>query len=210
RDLETLCEQGEFRKDLYYRLNGFTINLPPLRERGNDRILLLQHFLARLNKELGREVEGIAPEALAILLEYEWPGNVRELQSVLKQAMLQCSGPALMVPHLPDSVLNAGSTSTPTERAAPAAAPSSVDQGILGAIEARLAQKPDNLYADMLAWMETELLSRVLQHSAGNQSEAARILGITRGSLRNKIRAHKISIDQVVTVDEAEDADDQS
>src|SRR5690606_22397435 len=147
RDLETLCEQGEFRKDLYYRLNGFTINLPPLRERQNDRILLLQHFLARLNKELGREVEGIAPEALAILLEYEWPGNVRELQSVLKQAMLQCSGPALMAPHLPETVLNAGSASSrPAEKASPvAAAPASVDEGILGAIEARLAQKPDNL-----------------------------------------------------------------
>ena len=206
RDLETLCEEGEFRKDLYYRLNGFTINLPPLRERGNDRILLLQHFLARLNKELGREVEGIAPEALAILLEYDWPGNVRELQSVLKQAMLQCSGPALMAPHLPETVL--GGSSAPSQRTAsdPLGAQVSNDRGILGEIEARLAQKPDNLYADMLAWMETELLTRVLQFSGGNQSEAARILGITRGSLRNKIRAHKISIDQVVTVDEPEES----
>ena len=89
RDLKTWSEEGKFRSDLYYRLGVFTIHLPPLRERGGDLPLLVSHFLRRLSRELGREVQQIAPEAFDRLCSYSWPGNVRELQSVLKQALLQ-------------------------------------------------------------------------------------------------------------------------
>src|SRR3954467_6983424 len=88
RDLMALSAEGKFRPDLYYRLGVFTIDLPPLRERGDDLPLLVQHYLQRFGRELGRDVREIAPEALATLQGYSWPGNIRELQSVLKQALL--------------------------------------------------------------------------------------------------------------------------
>ena len=215
RDLEEMCEEGDFRTDLYYRLNGYTISLPPLRERGDDRVLLLQHFLAQLNRDLGGEVQGIAPNAMQQLLEYDWPGNVRELQSVVKQALLHCTGPVLMASALPadlqkpvvtakpkaESTLNAANgdagrvPDSSNDDADETAAAATSDAAALGPfIAARMAGGAGDLYAETLGFMERELLSRVLSHSGGNQSEAARILGITRGSLRNKIRSNGIVI----------------
>src|SRR4029077_11779894 len=91
RDLKAWSEEGQFRPDLYYRLSVFTIHLPPLRERGDDLPVLVQHFLRRFSCELGREVREVAAEALERLRAYSWPGNIRELQSVLKQALLRAS-----------------------------------------------------------------------------------------------------------------------
>src|SRR5207237_4046840 len=96
RDLKAWSEEGKFRPDLYYRLGVFTIHLPPLRERGNDLPLLVRHYLRRFSRELGRDVQEIAPEALERLRNYAWPGNIRELQSVLKQALLRATGPLLL------------------------------------------------------------------------------------------------------------------
>src|SRR5262249_40595076 len=95
RDLKMESEGGRFRPDLYYRLNVFAIHLPPLRERGDDLPMLVQHYLRRFSRELGRQVREIAREALERLRGYSWPGNIRELQSVLKQALLQASGAVL-------------------------------------------------------------------------------------------------------------------
>jgi two-component system nitrogen regulation response regulator GlnG len=200
RDLEQMAEEGTFRSDLYYRLNGYTITLPPLRDREGDVVLLLEHFLALLNRQLGKQVKGIAPAALQRLLEYDWPGNIRELQGVLRQAMLQCSGEVLMESSLPSELTPSmlqNSREKPSE-SHPGKQPSS---GLSQFINERLAALSKDLYAETLAQMETELLTLVLQHAGGNQSEASRILGITRGSLRNKIRSHGISIDQVVTLE---------
>src|SRR5262249_55496793 len=82
RDLEHMVAHEKFREDLYYRLNGFTIKIPPLRERKDDILLLLDWFLARSRKELSKDVHGFSPEALDLLVNYSWPGNVRQLQSV--------------------------------------------------------------------------------------------------------------------------------
>ncbi len=199
RDLEQMAEEGTFRSDLYYRLNGYSILLPPLSEREGDVVMLLEHFLALLNRQLGKQVRGIAPAALQRLLDYNWPGNIRELQGVLRQAMLQCSGEVLLESSLPaelkPSVLLNG-------RVKPAEISTTKSTtGLAQFIQERLAALSKDLYSETLGQMETELLSLVLQHANGNQSEAARILGITRGSLRNKIRAHGILIDQVVTLD---------
>src|SRR5947209_16349313 len=95
-DLKVESEAGRFRPDLYYRLNVFAIHLPPLRERGDDLPLLVQHYLRRFSRELGREVQEVAPDVLERLRSYRWPGNIRELQSVLKQALLRASGPVLL------------------------------------------------------------------------------------------------------------------
>ena len=102
RDLKAWSAEGKFRPDLYYRLSVFTIHLPPLRERGDDLPLLVRHYLRRFSRELGREVHEVAPEALERLRSYSWPGNIRELQSVLKQALLQASGPVLLPAFLPE------------------------------------------------------------------------------------------------------------
>ena len=117
RDLKAWSDEGKFRPDLYYRLGVFTIHLPPLRERGEDLALLVQFYLRRISRELGREVREVAPEALERLRGYSWPGNVRELQSVLKQAILRAHGPVLLpdfLPELPEA---------PGEPAAPVSAP---------------------------------------------------------------------------------------
>ncbi|QDU88286.1 Nitrogen assimilation regulatory protein [Pirellulimonas nuda] len=212
RDLEEMCQNNEFRTDLYYRLNGYTINLPPLRDRGDDRVMLLEHTLARLNAELGRDVQGIAPEALKRLLSYDWPGNVRELQTLLRQAVLQSSGPVLLADALPAEINPSPVRARATESHGSAPAPMSdedregdSDAGIDAFVDQRLQEGATDLYATTLSHMERSLLSRVLRHAGGNQSEAARILGITRGSLRNKIRANQISIGPTISVAEAAD-----
>src|SRR5437660_533863 len=102
RDLKAWSAGGKFRPDLYYRLGVFTIHLPPLRERGDDLPRLIHHYVRRFNRELGREVQEVAPEALQRLRGYPWPGNIRELQSVLKQALLQASGAVLLPAFLPE------------------------------------------------------------------------------------------------------------
>ena len=102
RDLKAWSDEGKFRPDLYYRLGVFTIHLPPLRERGDDLPLLVQFYLRRFSRELGREVREVAPEALERLRGYPWPGNIRELQSVLKQALLRAHGPVLLPAFLPE------------------------------------------------------------------------------------------------------------
>src|SRR5262249_46401378 len=101
RDLKAWSEEGKFRPDLYYRLSVFTIHLAPLRERGDDLPVLVRHFLRRFSRELGREVQEVAPEALERLRGYHWPGNIRELQSVLKQGLLQARGTTLLPAYLP-------------------------------------------------------------------------------------------------------------
>ncbi len=190
QDLGTLVAQGKFRQDLFYRLSVFTIRLPPLRERGEDLAILVQHYLRRFNRELGKEVSAIAPEALDVFRQYPWPGNVRELQSALKQALLHATGSVLMRDFLSESLTKADAT--PASEAA--------EDGLSMAqfIDARLSAGSEDLYAESLRRLERMLVTKVLQYTAGNQVQAARILGITRGSLRNKVRELGITISRTV------------
>jgi len=195
RDLEAMVGEGKFRMDLYYRLNGFSIELPPLRQRAGDLAVLIDFFLKRFSKELGKEPHTVSPDAMALLTRYAWPGNVRELQSVLRQAMLQATSPVILPEFLPEIVRAAPMTSQP---------PPDDDltgDGLRQFIDARLDAGATNLYAESLELMEKYLLTRVLRLTDGNQSKAASVLGITRGSLRNKIRALGISIDQIVRIE---------
>src|SRR6266481_608090 len=118
RDLKTWSAEGKFRADLYYRLGVFTIHLPPLRERGDDLLMLVQYYLRRFNRELGREGREVTLEGLERLRAYPWPGNVRELQSVLKQALLKASGPVLLPAFLPEPLGGAGGTAPPAPQSA--------------------------------------------------------------------------------------------
>jgi two-component system nitrogen regulation response regulator GlnG len=181
RDLKTWSAEGKFRPDLYYRLGVFTIHLPPLRERGEDLTLLVQHYLHQLSPALNREVREIAPEALARLRAYDWPGNVRELQSVLKQALLRASGTVLLPAFLPEL----SGRSTPPE-ASNLSGLEACDMGSL--IEQRLEKECRDLYSAAHRELDRVLLPRVLQHAQGSQHEAARLLGIARQTLRLKMR----------------------
>jgi DNA-binding NtrC family response regulator len=201
RDLEDMVNKGRFREDLYYRLNGFTIKIPPLRDRKQDILLLLEWFLGRFRKELGKDVHGFSPDALEILLSYPWPGNVRQLQSVLKQAIVQATGPVLLADFLPVELQS--------REAAVAQPEEQREQCDLSAlINSRLRAGSRNLYAETLEAMERTLIATVLQNTNGNQSKAAEILGITRGSLRNKIRLLGICIDHRIKLQENSSASD--
>jgi len=194
RQLEKMVEDGEFRSDLYYRLSGFTIQLAPLRERRDDLAPLLENYLALFSRELHKDVHGIATEAMAVLTNYAWPGNVRELQNVLKQTLLRSAGPVIIPDFLPDRIRFPG-----TEAA-------TASNGELGAtdlkqfVEERLDTGSTNLYAETLEFMERYVVTHVLRICDGNQSKAARMLGITRGCLRNKVRTLGVSIDTRVQV----------
>jgi two-component system nitrogen regulation response regulator GlnG len=196
RDLENMSNEGAFRSDLYYRLNGFTIMVPPLRERGDDIVLLLERIYNLYARQFGKEVQGIAPDALKLLIEYPWPGNVREMQGAVRRALLQTTGPVLLAESLPEEI-RTGIRHSSREP---------VGNGVAGnlerLIETRLQAKSTDLYAETLAAMESCLLTRVLRLTEGNQSQASRILGITRGSLRNKIHALNIHIASTVVQDD--------
>jgi two-component system nitrogen regulation response regulator GlnG len=210
RDLDAMTEEGTFRPDLYYRLNGFTIKLPPLRDRGNDLLLLIDSLAARFSSELGKPLQRIAPDALKILTEYSWPGNVRELQSVLKKALLNMTGPILLAEFLPEEVRGGTSTSPAPKRAASAPpAEGDLPHDLAPFLEERLAAGSENLYAEAIEFMERYVVTRVLQATGGNQSQAARMLGITRGSLRNKTQTLGIRIGQVVTAGDKGDEEEE-
>jgi two-component system nitrogen regulation response regulator GlnG len=201
QNLEGLVKQGRFREDLYYRLSVFTIRLPPLRERGDDLPLLVQHYVRRFSREFDKEAVSVPPETLALLGRYPWPGNVRELQSVLKQALLQATGGILAPDFLPAHITRDNHDATPA-----AAGPGAIGRGddslyspsLPQFIDEQLRLGTENLYEDTLRRMERLLVTRVLQHTQGNQVQAARILGITRGSLRTKIRELGITIARTV------------
>jgi DNA-binding NtrC family response regulator len=182
RDLKAWSEGGKFRPDLYYRLSGFTVRLPPLRERGDDVPMLVQHYLRRYNRELRRSVQEVAPEAMELLQRYPWPGNIRELQNVLQLSLLQAQGNVLLSAFLPDFL-----KSTPAGGAAPSpAAPEELRFGTF--IRERLRTEPTDLYAEVHGELDRLLLPLVLEHTGGNQVQAARALGIARQTLRLKLR----------------------
>ena len=203
RDLEKMVADGQFREDLYYRLNGFTISLPPLRERPDDLALLVDYYLSRLSLRLGKKIQGITAETLHLLQQYPWPGNVRELQGELNRAILKTVGPNITPASLSAEIRL---WAEKERRADP-------DEGYLGDlaafIESRLDEGSTSLYAETLDAMERCLLTHVLRQTDGNQSQAAAILGITRGCLRNKVRHLNISISRTVAVKEPPAEKDQ-
>jgi nitrogen regulation protein NR(I) len=202
RDLEKMVEDGDFRADLYYRLNGFTIQLPPLRDRGDDLILLIGQFITHFARDLGKDVAGVSPDAMQLMMRYSWPGNIRELQSAIRQALLHCNGQVLLPEFLPEEVRTGRRPSSAT------AAQSSNGLNLESFIDEALTNGTEGLHAASIAVMERYLLARVLERTTGNQSQAAKILGITRGSLRNKIRQYHIAVGAVVSTDSDDDPDE--
>ena len=196
RDLPKMIEEDDFRLDLYHRLNNFRINLPPLREREGDIVLLVQYFIRRLAGQLDIENQGIASETLEKLREFDWPGNVRQLQAVLRRALLNSTAPVLVVSDLPDEIVN------PEQKAS--SSPAKGDQipsDLRPFIDGCRIEQNNNLYNETQEFMERYLFTRLLKENDGNQSKTAEELGISRGRLRNKLRALGISVGQIVQSD---------
>jgi two-component system nitrogen regulation response regulator GlnG len=191
-DLARLVEEGRFRKDLYYRLNVVIIAVPPLRERPGDVAELAHYFLFRFDRDLGLDLRGFDPAALALLEGYSWPGNVRELQSAIKQAMLNGSGHLILPEFLPEAVRRA----RPAETSAPGA------NDLERFVDSLLKRGETDVYARVVEAVERTLFSRVLRHTHGHQAQASDILGINRTTLRHKLRALGMGVDKVVTEDE--------
>jgi DNA-binding NtrC family response regulator len=158
-DLRAALEHGEFREDLYYRLNVVPINVPPLRERKEDIPALAEHFVRKYAAELGSPVKAISEEALAVLRAHHWPGNVRELENVIERSLVLCSGEIL---EASDIKLDA-------------------------ARNARGGDEPLLPPGMTLEEHERELIRKALEKAKGNKSQAARLLGLSRNALRYRL-----------------------
>ena len=167
RDLEAEVGAGRFREDLFYRLNVVRIQVPALRERRKDIPLLVDHFLAHFRTALGKDVTGIADDALAQLGRYDWPGNVRELENVIERAVILARGDRITTAELPTNVTEA----------APTAAPESGEDGDASLRDARRA-------------FETRFIRQALQRTGGNRTRAAKLLQISHRALLYKIKEY--------------------
>jgi two-component system nitrogen regulation response regulator GlnG len=181
--LGELVTAGRFRQDLYYRLNGVTIALPPLRDRKEDIPLLVDHFIRLANRKLDKYVTAVAPEALRVLEAHDWPGNVRELQNVARYAVIQAVGEVLTPDCLPASVRGGADPQ-------PGRSPEdSLDVRRL--VRDLLAFGSPDIYRRVIGEVDRVMLAEVLRHVSGNQVHASELLGISRTTLRAKLAAEK-------------------
>jgi two-component system nitrogen regulation response regulator GlnG len=193
KDLPGLVDAGRFRQDLFYRLQVFTISLPPLRERPGDLPLLVEHFLKVLNRTLGKQIRSVAPETLRLLERHDWPGNVRELYSALKYAVVQAAGDVLTPDCLPDSVRTSGASIRQSPQGA------TLDVGLLVASLLR-AGEPE-IYRKVCQEVDRVVLEAVIRHARGNQVQASELLGISRTTLRAKLRALGMAVEKQLSSD---------
>jgi two-component system, NtrC family, response regulator AtoC len=182
KDLAKLVEKQTFREDLFYRLKVMPVMVPPLRERGTDILVLADLIVQEFNGMLKKRIRGFSPEAQQVLMAYDWPGNVRELRNVTERGMILCQGDTIPVACLPAELqMLVGTTPGPppmTSTDSPAEAPD-VGQS-LGAV-------------GTLEQMEQRYIREVLASVSGNRSQAARLLGISRSTLQDKIRRYGLS-----------------
>jgi transcriptional regulator with PAS, ATPase and Fis domain len=165
KDLLSEMKKGNFRKDLFYRLNMSSVYLPPLRERKGDIPLLCQHFLEKYSEQNQKKIQKISDPAMRLLNQYDYPGNVRELMNIINSAIIIETGPELQKKSLPHYFLENSHVK---------------DAGVPG------------LPLQALSEMEREQIRKVLTHTRGNKSQAAKILGISRVNLLAKIKKYQI------------------
>ena len=164
RDLETMARQGDFREDLFYRLNVVMMTLPPLRRRRGDIPVLLDHFLRRFVEENGKDIQGISREAMDLLMRYDYPGNVRELQNIIERAVVMARRELIMTADLP--IVSEGNGGRAEKDTGGGSLPEQVES------------------------LEREAIVRALEEAGGVQSRAAGNLGLTERNLRYKLKKY--------------------
>jgi two-component system nitrogen regulation response regulator GlnG len=195
QNLDEAAAAGRFRQDLLYRLNGFTIRLPPLRQRRDDLPLLVDHLIQVFNPALGRQVRTVSPQALRLLEAYPWPGNIRELQSTIRYALLHAAGEALGPEHLPDHVRD-WKPSPPDAAPAP---PTGFDP--VAHLHKLLGAGETDVYRKVCEATDRVILEAILRHTRGNRVQASELLGISRTTLRAKLRALRMTIEKQLLPD---------
>jgi len=188
QSLERAVREQRFREDLFFRLNVVPINVPPLRARRSDIPELLRYFVQKINREMKVQINGLAPDAEAMLVEHPWPGNVRELENALIRACVLAGSRTLT---LGDFQLSGDSAPPP---AGDAALEDLVKRKLRELLHGHGDVVPKDLHATTLSWVERPLLEFVLERTAGNQLRAAELLGINRNTLRKKITTLGIPI----------------
>lgn len=170
-DLPKAVREGNFREDLFYRLNVLQVSLPPLRERGEDITLLADHFVKYNNEHHQRQIDGFSPEALTAMKAYNWPGNVRELENFVERAVVLCDGAVIGTADLPEKMLTPVVTNT------------TADETFEGTLSIKEAT----------AKLEAALIKRALQQTGGNRTQAAKLLEISHRALLYKLHDYQIN-----------------
>jgi transcriptional regulator with PAS, ATPase and Fis domain len=172
RDLEVLVKEGFFRKDLYYRLKVMVVEMPPLRERVEDILLLANLFIEENNKEYNKNIKGFSGEGKSLLIQYPWPGNIRELKNVIERAMILTDQEYLTPKQLPFELRQ-------------------TEQNTRGKMIPELFEVTEEM---SLEDMEKNHISQVLKRLEWNKSKTSKALGISRATLRAKIKRYNLSI----------------
>jgi DNA-binding NtrC family response regulator len=189
RDLAGEIKAGRFRQDLYFRLNGITINIPPLRERVEEIEPLARSFITIAARQVQRATPPrLSRESLALLQRYTWPGNIRELRNVMERAVLLCSGDTIGPDHLPEERITRLVSTRPSAPPEPRAAASVIPE----ALDSRAAPRAVNDVSATRATPERTRIVLALEQCGGNQTHAARILGMARGTLIARMEQFEI------------------
>jgi DNA-binding NtrC family response regulator len=200
KDLAKLVAEGRFREDLYYRLNVFPIEAPPLRHRKDDIPAMVERFITRFNAEEGRHVKGALAETMAMILAHDWPGNVRQLENMVFRAVVLCEGDWLApedFPQLAGLLVKPANDPLPEGAQPPAndPAPGGYLAGLAAALPIEAPAPPVALFDESgqmraLEAVERDLIALAIEHYAGHMSEIARRLGIGRSTLYRKLREY--------------------
>jgi len=183
KDLNKLVNEKKFREDLYYRLNVFSIALPPLRDRKDDIPDLVEYFIFKYSHKYQKMITGVAPDTMDALMNYNWPGNVRELENAIAHAIVVSHGQIILKEHLPQNILGNKTKEVISKDKGVE------DEGVV----------PLN---DLITKVEKDMIVKALKSTNGNKSKAARLLGISRKSLFNKIRDYNINIENIGNIKE--------
>jgi two-component system nitrogen regulation response regulator GlnG len=183
-DLQTLCERGAFRPDLYFRLNEYAIRIPPLRERKEDIPYLAKMFMDAANVELSKSIEAFSAPAIAAMLAYRWPGNVRQLSSVVRRAVLMADN-VVTEDHLG---LRNGASEAPAEDQLAEPTCSSAPGAELCSLSLRRVVQVGKVHVERMAILQA------LQKTSGNKAKAARLLQVDYKTLHSKVKEYGIQI----------------
>lgn len=166
KNLQRAAREGRFREDLFYRISVFPVTLPPLRERKEDIPLLISHFIDKFNREMGKSINNISPQAMKVLLNYFYPGNIRELRNIVEHAFVCSRGNTILPEHLPQELMHA---------------------------DERMEISPEGGSLDKV---EKEWIVKVLERSGWRFQEAAKRLGISRTTLWRKVKAYGLTLEK--------------